>query len=275
LQNGPILKGDWVVFTLHPHTIQAVHIPTRTLTTLRDADLMSFDGVRTASRPLPFATHEVLIDDVVAATSSSIQTPSMAGYWDFRDVRISETRLLWGGMNTNYTQETLYSVSLGNGSETQVAGPESIRFTSVDGDRAIFVVPASNGFRNLLFDPAIGASEDLVALNPLGAVVSWHEPWVALQGTPGWTVANRMSGETRKVSAKYDSIVQVGVSAAAYAGHARNGFGSEGEVFLVALDGSFDRREKLDSNDFVAPSMDGTRVVYADHGDIWLLEPSP
>ncbi len=44
------------------------------------------------------------------------------------------------------------------------------------------------------------------------------------------------------------------------------------KLFLVALDGSYEHRIHFDGNDFLALTVDGGRIAWAEDGDIYLFE---
>jgi len=273
-QAFPLINGDHAVWTLSPGEIQAVHLPTRKLRVLGPGSAESFDGKRVFGKPPQFAQYKFLLYDVVTGKQTTVATQGMKSAWDHRFLRVAGDRLYWANVSTTYAQYTLYTMDLDTKLEELVFGPKLVLHATLSGKRLVFASKPLDVYSiaNHVYDPAAKTTTALIDLDPLGMVVSQHDPWVVLRDLSKYTLLNLATKETRKVETTLPDIVSALVSGGYYGGNAREAFGDKGEIFVVALDGSHERRVLFNHNDFMHPDMDGGRIVYMHDGDIYLLE---
>ena len=272
-QAFPLIKGDYVVWNVSPGQIQAVHLPTRKLLNLGSGSADGFDGVRVIARPPTFPDHSLYIYEVATAKKTILTPPTMKTAWDHRFLRISGDRVYWANTNTYYTQLTLYTMRLGEKAERKVYGPDLVIQTVLDNQRLVFTTKTLSAYNlfNHIYDPTTHKVTARKDLDPKGMVVSWHAPWVVLRDLSRYSLLNLTTKKEIKVTTTLTSLVHVLVSSSHYGGHARDAFGTRGEIFLVALDGSGEKRQSFNHNNFMMPTMDGGRIVYMDKEDIYLF----
>lgn len=274
VQSAPILRGDWAAWSLDGSTVQAVYLPTREPRTLGPGQLDSFDGRLAAAKPEVFGDKRILLYDATSGEASSVAPASIQSSWDFNYLHVTGDRLYWSTDNTTYQQSSLYTMALAEGAERYVYGSDVRSTVVASSQRIVYVVPdpPGPGFHNYLYDPATSSTVPLLALDAWGLVVSWHDPWAVLQGYDEHRVVNVETGQVIVVQTSFDSIVAAEVSEGYYGGQGREAFGDESELFLVALDGSYDHRIHFDHNDFMNLTVDGGRIAWVQDGDIYLFE---
>jgi hypothetical protein len=273
-QASPLIRGDYVVYNLSPGEVHAVHLPTRTLRNLGDGQVESFDGKHAFCKPHKFGQYKFFLYDVVSGKKTVVATKGMTSAWDHRYLRVAGDRLYWANVSTNYTLYTLYTMDLGGKLEEQIYGPKLIINATLAGKRLVFSTKPLGVYQisNFAYDPSTKTTTALTALDPLGVVKSQDDPWVVLSGLSKYVLLNLKTNEQRKVKTSMPHVVSVQVSKGYYGGHAREAFGSKGEIFLVALDGAHEKRVPFNHNNFMFPDMDGARLVYMHSGDIYLFE---
>lgn len=273
-QTHPILRGDYVAWDRSQLGVEVVHLPTRTLVSREMGGLSSFDGKRVAGKASKTMDHKILLWDVVDQSSITITTPTMQAAWDHRFISLQGDRLYWANTDTTYEQLTLFTMNVNDQVEHQVYGPTLVLRATPVGQGLVIGLKSSDGYGyvNRLYDPNLDTTQPLTELDPYGLVMGWDDPWWVMQDTSGFTLLDHVTFQQLKVKSAFDSIVSVEVSKGFYGGHAREAFGNQGEIFLVEIGGSYDQRIKFPSNDFLDPSLDGSRIAWTWQGDIYLYE---
>ena len=273
----PLIRGDYVVWSSgSPNMTQAVHLPTRKLKTLGSGQAQGFDGVHAVARSPKFGDHAMLVYHVTSGKKTMISTPTMKAAWDHRFFRIAGQRIYWANTNTSYTQLMLYTMLLGQEKETKIHGPSLVVRMELDVNSrrlAFTTSPLTGKYKifNHIYDPTTNKVTARPDLDAMGLVEGWADPWIVLQDVSLRALYNRSTKQQYKITSKYSSLVSLRVSSTHYGGHARNAFGSTGEIFIVSLVGSQPLRVAVNHNNFMMPSMDRGRIVYMHQGDIFLL----
>lgn len=274
LRTGPLLRGEWVVYTLWPGFIEALHLPTGRMVEVGKAGLASFDGATIAAKPPSLGNKEIELAAVSDFRTLKVKPATLQQSWDYRHIHVSGDRLFWATSDRSYSVNSLYTQRIAESSETLLHGPALVVSAAASAGRLAFTAgdnATPRLYRNFVWDP-VQKSRAQPQLDALGAVQSWKDPWMSLIGTGGVTVTNLSSGKSFAVSRPRLSTVSVDVGERCYGGHAREPFGTKGEVFLATYDGAVDRAHPLGTNEFVTPSVDGCRMAFAFGGKVFLLE---
>jgi len=273
VQGYPIIRGDYVLWTVSPHEVHGVHLPTRKAIAVGPGGLTSFDGKWASVKPPTLGDREIVLYNPASGTSQVHSPPSLKAAWDYRHIVVSGGQLYWATTDTSYEHIELYHMALDKLVENHVYTPDPGMTMAPFNDLLMFGEAFDGGlFGNHLFTPAQSLLVETYELNALGMVVSYHPPWVALRDYSGFRLHNAAQALTKEVTPSFGSVIGVELTEGYYGGQAREPFGDEGELFLVALDGSVDERIHFDTNDFLFPSVDGPRIVWVQDQDIYLFE---
>lgn len=267
----PILRGESVVWAGRDLGVYVARVPNGAASRLGEGTLADFDGRYVALKSRAFGDKSIVVYDLRTFDAHVIAPPSLSSSWDYRSVAVGGDRLSWMTADASYSQLSLYTWPLWDGPEAFVAGPEAFTSSCADRGKLLFVARDSAGDAvHRIYDPATGAVTAAADLDGWGTATSWHEPLVILTGPSGTVLVDRNLREAWTVQSTLGSIVEAEVSEGYYGGHAREPFGTRGEVFISGNLG--EKRHPLPTNDFVFPSVDGNRVVWAFENRIWMLE---
>ncbi len=272
IQGYPIIRGDYVLWTVSPHEVHGVHLPTRKAIELGPGGLTSFDGEWASVKPPTLAERKIVLYNPATGESQEHSPPSLKAAWDYRHIVVSGGQLYWATTDKSYQHLELYTMALDKQIEGHVYTPDpSLTMAPFKGYLAFGEALDGGVFANHFFSPANGSLIP-IKFDVTGMVVSHFSPWFAFRDYSGFRLREPGTMVTIEVTPTFGSVLSVELTEGYYGGQAREPFGDEGELFLVALDGSVDERIHFDTNDFLFPSVDGPRIVWVQGYDIYLFE---